>query len=614
MKNFVHIHTHSHYSLLDGIATIDSIISKLDENEQDSAALTDHGSLSGTISFIQKMIAKKKKPIIGIEMYICKDSPTKKDGSNRSLSHMLLYAKNTNGWRSLIRLVSNSNSPDHFYYRPRISHKELEDCSSDLLCCTGHLGSTLGNIALEDYDKATLYVEYLKSIFGSLLYLETQLCDHINTPDMKVLTDIIRNLSKKTKTPIIATNDAHYARQEDSYRQNILLCRQLGNITLEQARKSGKLSTFFKSNKFYLSNYDTMLNEYGHTEEELENTNLFTSQIEEYDILKPPSLPNFTCPEGYNPDSYLKQLCRYGWREKIMTKVDDSQHEIYKDRVLHELEVLQGNNLSSYFLIVGNILKYATDQGWLIGPGRGSAAGCLVSYLTGITRVDPIKYSLIFERFFNAGRGAGAMPDVDCDIPIERRGQIIQYIKDKYGEDKTGQMVTFQKIKARGSIKDTLRCWGGMSFDEINENITTHFPPESKISSELQEMYDQTGSSSIIRYTIENDKRGLLKKYCYIDKDTNEFKGPLAKHFEHACLLEGTNIATSLHPAGIVVSNTELDKVCPMMYNSKSKEVVCGLQMDDLESLGLIKLDILGLAVLDKISYCRDILEGKEED
>jgi DNA polymerase-3 subunit alpha len=247
---------------------------------------------------------------------------------------------------------------------------------------------------------------------------------------------------------------------------------------------------------------------------------------------------------------------------------------------------------------------------------HNSAAGCLVSYLIGITNIDPIKYGLLFDRFYNAGRNTSnriSMPDIDVDVPINKREQIIQYIKDTYGADKVSQMITFNTIKGRGALKDVLRVYGNISFDEMN-NITRHIPDEAKIADELQEMREETGEASIIRWALENNGEDL-KEWCHIDEN-GSLQGPLAKRFEQAIRLEGTKSNQSKHAAGIAISSSPLREMCPMIYDSKNNQLIAGMEMQDLENIGIIKFDILGVAMLDKIMTIGQLLrEGiRHED
>ena len=281
------------------------------------------------------------------------------------------------------------------------------------------------------------------------------------------------------------------------------------------------------------------------------------------------------------------------------------------ERIKYELDVLQGAGLSSYFLIVQDILHYVRSNSWLPGPGRGSAAGCLVSYLIGITAIDPIRYGLIFDRFYNSGRnteGRISMPDIDIDVPINKRELIISYIKTKYGHDKVSQMITFNTMKGRGALKDVLRVYGNITFEEMN-NITKFIPDEAKIADELQEMREDTGEASILRWALENN-RSDLEQWCYID-DNNTLSGPLAKRFEQAIRLEGPKTNQSKHAAGIAISPNPLGEICPMVYANKNDQSIAGMEMQDLESLGIVKFDVLGVAMLDKIMTIQQLLKEK---
>jgi DNA polymerase-3 subunit alpha len=325
--------------------------------------------------------------------------------------------------------------------------------------------------------------------------------------------------------------------------------------------------------------------------------------------LNKPVLPQFPYPSEFNNESeYLRQLCREGWKQKIEKYIDKSYHHKYVDRIKYELEVLENAGLSSYFLIVRDILQFVRDNGWLPGPGRGSAAGCLVSYLIGITNIDPIKYDLLFERFYNSGRNTKdriSMPDIDVDVPITQRDTIIQYIKNKYGQDKVSQMITFNTLKGRGALKEVLRVYDNISFEEMNA-ITKNIPDEAKIADELQEIKEEEGEASIIKWSLENNP-DKFKEWCEIDED-GQLKGPLAKRFEQAIRIEGTKYNQSKHAAGIAIAAKPLCEICPMVFDTKTNQNMAGLEMNDLDALGVIKFDILGIALLDKIMFVNQLI------
>jgi len=610
---YIPLHVHSHYSLLDGLSKPKQIVQRLNEIEADGCALTDHGSISGSINFLQTMQKAGKKPIIGCELYVCDLHARMKEDSNRALKHLLVYAKNDAGWKELVSLISESNDPDHFYYKPRLSLEQLKKYSSqNLLWVSGHLGSHIADSIMNNSLSDTVkLVEWFKDAFGKdNFFLEVQLIAKDIVPEMASLTESVREIGKTTNTKVVATPDAHYCCREDADDQRILLCRNLGSKTLEEARESSGLHCFFHSNSFHIPSYQEMI-DCGHTKEELENTLFFAASCSDYkDILCSPMLPTFDCPDNKTPDEYLRELCRIGWKDKIENTIPKEKQQRYIDRVKEELTVLQGANLSSYFLIVQDILSFVNNNNWLPGPARGSAAGCLVSYLINITKIDPIKYNLLFTRFYNQGRNTKdhiSLPDIDVDVPITTRDAVIQYIKDKYGHDKVSQMITYQTMKGRGALKDVLRAYG-MSFTEMNE-ITKLIPEEAKIADELQQMEEDTGKTSIIQWALEHDKKAKkLTDWCYLD-DNNNLQGPYAKRFEQAMRLEGTKSSQSKHAAGIVVTPIPLHEMCPMVYDTKNKVLVAGLEMNDLEAIGGLKLDILGIALLDKLMGTKDILE-----
>jgi DNA polymerase-3 subunit alpha len=621
MKSYIPLHVHSHFSLLDGLSKTDQIANRCFDIGAKSCALTDHGNIAGAVQFYSSMKKKNIKPILGCEIYICHDDASKQVKENSKLSHFLVLAKNLSGWKKLISLVSESNRPDLFYRRPRLDLKRLKAYSgNDLIGICGHLGSVVADKIMandqfvDDWQKIGLNtIDELKEIFGDNLFLESQLMDKENTPIQVDLTEKIRQLGKLSRTKVVCTPDAHYCTKDDAVDQRILLCNNLKTTFPELQRKANigqdiGMSCFFNSDNFHILSQEEM-NDL-HTEEEIETSQYIDSLCEEYDILHKPMLPPFECVNN-DPAEYLRQLCRNGWRKKIEGHIPKDDQQQYVDRIKYELDVLQGANLSSYFLIVQDIVNYVRSNTWLPGPGRGSAAGCLVSYLIGITSIDPIRYNLIFDRFYNAGRNTKdrvSMPDIDVDVPINKRENIIEYIKNKYGHDKVSQMITFNTMKGRGALKDVLRVYGNISFEEMNK-ITKNIPDEAKIADELQEMKEEYGEASIIRWALENNADDL-REWCYIDGENEELQGPLAKRFEQAIRLEGTKSNQSKHAAGVVISQQPLNEICPMVYDSRNDQLIAGMEMQDLESIGIIKFDILGIAMLDKIMTIQDLLSN----
>jgi DNA polymerase-3 subunit alpha len=387
--------------LLDGLQKANQIVERCVELGYTSCALTDHGSISGSIDFIKECEKKGIKPIVGIECYVAESGASLKEKENK-VSHQVILAKNYQGWLKLIQLVSRSNDKDNFYYKPRIDVDMMMDlCDSNLISFSGHFGSTLQNI-IDDQDRAIKHVGMMKAVFGAdNFFIEIQRIDPTTFPDMIQLSDKLRDLARITNTKTIATADSHYSRRLDAIDHRVLLCSSL-QLTLRDIKnkKDIPLDGFFKSDCFHIPSIDELLL-WGNTEEEINNTQLIADCCEPYKVTGPPRLPNFECPEGVGENDYLRQLCRNGWKKKIRPEWNKQE---YADRVKSELSVIDEANLAGYFLIVQDYVNWAKNKGWLVGPGRGSAAGCLVAYLLNITNIDPIKYNLIFERFYSKAR------------------------------------------------------------------------------------------------------------------------------------------------------------------------------------------------------------------
>ena len=444
--NYIPLHVHSHFSLLDGLSQPEQIAERCKEIGAVACALTDHGNIAGAVKFYSAMKKANIKPILGCELYVCEQDPKIQEKDNKSLSHFIVLAQNYNGWLDLIKIVSESNKPEHYYHKPRLDLNTIAKINTgNLIAITGHLGSTLADSILNEYELKEDWLEigkkhvyFLKEIFQDKVFLEAQLIDKSNLPVQELLTNAIRKIAQDTNTKVICTPDAHYCKKEDAIDQRVLLCNNLKTTFPEISRKisndeEAPLSCFFISENYHIPSQEEIKDL--HTVEEIANTNYVADLVENYNILSKPKLPPFQCPKNMNPDEFLRELCRIGWRDKINPIIDKNNQQEYLDRIKYELDVLQGAGLSSYFLIVQDIVNFVRKNNWLPGPGRGSAAGCLVSYLIGITSIDPIKYSLLFDRFYNAGRNSSdhiSMPDIDVDVPIDKREDIIEYIKNKY--------------------------------------------------------------------------------------------------------------------------------------------------------------------------------------
>ena len=428
------------------------------------------------------------------------------------------------------------------------------------------------------------------------------------------------NLIKIFNAPSKSMPASYYTNKEDAKLHRVLLCSDMkttlpkilkcirpdnrGGINIDSKfpdEHSDKL-VYFMHDSFYVLNKD-------------ESKNLDTSklkeiynQCEDYDILNKPMLPKFECPGGTTEESYLKELCRKGWKKLLIEQnkvTDEKNKQKYLDRFKEEFDIIKDANLFGYFLIVHDIIKYVNDRGWLSGPGRGSAAGCLISYLIGITKIDPIEFDLLFARFYNAGRNTAdhiSLPDIDIDVPGTKRDEIIAYLKDKYGHSRVSQMLTFGRLQGKSAIKEVLRINEACSFGEMNA-ISNCIPDEAKISDQLAEMDDE--DRSIIRWALINNAEEL-RDFCRLSED-GKLEGEYAEYFEQAIQIEGTFKTQGKHAAGVVISAEPLQKVCPMVKQKGSSEKIAGLEMTDLEALGHVKFDILGINLLDKIMKIEEL-------
>jgi len=609
------LHVHSHFSLQDGLSTPEQISTRCEEIGVEGSAITDHGTMSGHIQFLSEMKKSKEKSaqkaLLGCEFYVCKEDAEIQTERNRKLSDLCIIARNKDGWRDMVQMMSRANDKNTFYHKPRLDLDRIAEftTSGNVMAFSGHVGSCMANILFDEEGEISSQwriegcrlARWFENAFGKdNFFLEVQLIDSATFPRHKIIAECIRAISKDTGIPCVATPNSHYARKEDAVDQQILICSKM-NSTLQQASKASfGVNGFFRCSQYHIPSFVEM--QEFHTAEELDNTLLFASRVDDYKgILKSPILPNFPCPDGMNADSYLRHLCKEGWRNKVQGVVNPAKFQEYGDRVKRELEVLQGAGLSSYFLIVADIINFIRRNKWLAGPGRGSAAGSLVSYLMDITAIDPMPFGLLFERFYNAGRNTAdhiSMPDVDMDVPKYAREHVLKYMRKKYGEDHVGQMVTFQTIKGRGALTDVLRAHGGISFQEI-KMVTKNIVEEHKITDELQKMKQDTGESSILQWCLEHTPK-KLDQWCSIGDDGNLI-GPLAQRFTQAMRLEGTKTVQSKHPAGVVIAPEPLGNMCPMIFDVESGQKAAAFEMEDLEAVGGLKVDVLSITSLDKV-------------
>lgn len=461
-----------------------------------------------------------------------------------------------------------------------------------------------------------------KSGWHDLIKLVSSIDENGNISN-ELLDDVFKagNLIKMSMGIDKSMPVSYYTNKEDAKLHRILLCSDM-KTTLPKINKyirpdkHGNISVSSEMNK-HMDKLEYFMSDKYYVLDKQESSELNTDKLQEiydtcenYDILSKPNLPKFSCPNDQSEEEYLKELCRIGWKNLLIdnNKVSDQDSKNkYLERFKEEFDVIKNANLFGYFLIVRDIIHYCESQGWLCGPGRGSAAGCLISYLIGITKIDPIEFDLLFARFYNAGRNTEdyiSLPDIDMDVPGKKRDEVIQYLKEKYGNDHVSQMITFGRLQGRSAIKEVLRIHEACSFAEMN-TITKSIPNEAEISDQLADMDDE--NRSIIRWALINNSKEL-RDFCYIN-DNGELEGDYAEYFNQAIQIEGTFKTQGKHAAGVVISSKRLNTVCPMVKQRDSSEKIAGLEMADLEALGHVKFDVLGITLLDKIMKIQETVK-----
>ncbi|AST58346.1 DNA polymerase III subunit alpha [Thermoanaerobacterium thermosaccharolyticum] len=564
---FVHLHVHSEYSLLDGSCRIKELVKRAKELDMDSIAITDHGVMYGAIEFYKEAKSQGIKPIIGCEIYVAPRSLYDKEYGIDNLNyHLILLCKNMTGYENLMKIVSKA-SIDGFYYKPRVDHEYLKNHSEGLIALSSCLGGEIPSYLLsDDYEKAKDTAILYNSIFGKgNFYLELQY--HGLSEQEKVNSELIK-LSKELDIPIVATNDVHYLDRDDHMAHEVLLCIQTGKNMDDADRMS------FPTDEFYLKSSDEMYEMFSYCREALENTEKIAEMCNlEFEFNKT-KLPKYDVPNGMTSAEYLRKLCIEGLNKRY---ANPSKEVI--ERLNYELSVIEKMGYVDYFLIVWDFIKFARDNGIMTGPGRGSAAGSLVAYCLGITKIDPIKYNLLFERFLNPERVS--MPDIDSDFCYERRQEVIDYVVKKYGEDKVAQIITFGTMAARAAIRDVGRAlnFPYAEVDAIAKMIP--FEPGMTIDKAI-------GLNPELKEKYENDEK--IRQLIEISRS-----------------LEGLPRHASTHAAGVVISSEPLVKYVPLQKNEGS--IVTQFTMTTLEELGLLKMDFLGLRTLTVIRDTLNIIK-----
>jgi len=561
---FTHLHTHSHYSLLDGLPKIDDLLNYTKELGMDSLALTDHGVLYGAVEFFKKAKALGIKPIIGCELYLAREKMTQKRPNVDNVKyHIVLLAKNETGYRNLVKLVTRAHL-EGFYYKPRIDEDLLFEYSEGLIVLTACLQGKIPRLILSNkFNQAEQLALKYKSIFGDDgFFLELQ--HHPNIPEQKKVNKALIEISKKHHIPLVATNDVHYLKPEDAEIQDILMLINTG------AKPDDPERLTLKADDFSLRSPQEMMNAFQEVPEAIENTQKIVDLCNFEFKLGETRLPSFPLPNGLTPDDYLKKLCLEGLKRK---KDEFSKNKEEAERRLkYELEIIKKTGFASYFLIVQDVVNWAKNNGIVVGPGRGSAGGSLVSYLTGITNINPIKHNLLFERFLNPERIS--MPDIDLDFADTRRDEVIEYVSKKYGRNHVAQIITFGTMAARAVVRDVGRVLGyPYSFcDKIAKMIPFGYSLDDTLS-RIDEFKQAYISDQRIQKLVDISKK-----------------------------LEGVARHASTHACGVVISQEPLDNIVPLQHPTQDdKAIVTQYEMHSIEDLGLLKMDFLGLKNLSII-------------
>ncbi|MEA2016061.1 MAG: DNA polymerase III subunit alpha [Actinomycetota bacterium] len=561
--NFVHLHVHSEYSLLDGASKIDKLIEKARQFNMPAVALTDHGVMYGIIEFYNQAKKAGIKPIIGCEVYLAPKSRWNKKlerGKKEDISyHMTLLAENNEGYQNLMKLVS-LGFLEGFYYKPRVDKELLQEYSRGIIALSGCIsGEIPKHIVSGRIDEAKKALEEYVEIFGSdNFYLELQ---DSGIPEQKNINKILYDLSLEYNIPVVATNDIHYLEKSDSKAHDVLLCIQTGSTINEPGRMK------FPTDEYYFKNFDQMKEIFKQYPGAIENTVKIAERCNVKLKFDMNLIPFFEVPDKLTPDKYLKKLCYEGVKERY-----GNLKEIVDKRIKREMEVINKMGFSEYFLIVWDFVKFAKSKNIRVGPGRGSAAGSIVSYLLGITDIEPLKYDLLFERFLNEERRS--MPDIDIDFCYEKRDEVIKYVTKKYGEKRVAQLITFGTMAARQAIRDAGRVLE-VPYAEV-DRIAKMVPME-------------------LNMTIKNSLE-MVPELNEIYTNNEKIREVI----DTAISLEGISRQDSIHAAGVVISSEDLYNYTPIQKENEG-DIVTQYKMEDIQKIGLLKMDFLGLKTLSLI-------------
>ncbi len=597
MKEFVHLHVHTEYSLLDGLARIKKLVKMTKERGWRAVAMTDHGNMFGTIKMYEACIEAGIKPIIGCEFYICQDHLNKT--GREDTGHLILIAKNNTGYHNLLKLISIAHV-DGMYYKPRIDYKLLEQYHEGIICLSACLAGHLQKFILQRrFDEARELALWFKRVFGEDFYIEIQ--NH-NLPEDKEVILGQTQLAKELGIKLVATNDVHYLNREDSELQDTLMCVAMHKFVDDPDRLK------FATDEFYYKTYEEMLEALPGYEEALDTTLEIADKCDV--ILQTKSMyenskidrkyglpsnqnyiPNYIPETGESTYDYLKRMA-YEGLEKLYPKVTKE----LTDRLEEELGLIKKQGFVEYFLIVWDYINYARESGIPVGPGRGSGAGSLVAYCIGITKVDPIKYNLFFERFINPERVS--MPDFDVDFCKDRRGEVIEYVKRKYGADHVAGIVTFGSMKAKNAIRDIGRVLR-VPLSDVNRlaKEIPNFPPDGLKKNE-----------PVLKYYFGREEDPKYEKFVIPElKQAYEDDELIRKMVDMAIKVEGVPRNCGMHAAGVLIAPEAVDTYVPLARNGD--EIVTEFDMIEIEHLGLLKMDFLGLVTLTDIKKALDYVK-----
>ncbi len=584
MAEFTHLHLHTDYSLLDGACDVDKLVNRVADIGQSAVAITDHGNIYGAVHFFDAAKKRGVKPILGCELYICKEEDHRAPAQGEKYNHLLVLAESEEGYRNLVRITSEA-SLHGFYRKPRVSKKYLAEHSEGLIGFSGCLaGELCENLMAGKYEAARTTAGQYQEIFGKGNFFLGQ--DQGLELEKKIHADLFR-LEKELDIPLVATNDSHYLCEDDSHAHEVLLCVQTASSIHDPKRFK------FDSDQFYVKTAAEMDKLFSHAPEVVSRTMQFAERCNLKLNKVDNPFPEFSVPAGHTIDSYFEQICREGFRKRMDTSVRHLQDRgllrqpisEYEARLEREISIIKQMKFPGYFLIVWDFIRYAREQNIPVGPGRGSAAGSLVSYVMEITDIDPLQNALLFERFLNPERVS--MPDIDIDFDMNRRGEVIDYVTRKYGREQVAQIITFNTMAAKAAIKDVGRALD-MPYGDVDRiaklvptTIGVTIEQALKDSPPLQEAYD---SNTQVRELIDTAKK-----------------------------LEGLVRGAGVHAAGVVIAPRPLTDLVPVS-RSKNDEIVTAYDMKAVEKMGLLKMDFLGLTTLTVIDDCLKLIKRNRDE